>query len=742
MKKIFLLLASFAYVFSANLAFAAGTQSTIVKDNADFNAFPDGVYYQYIINSDQTDEAADTTSDDVTLPGEVSSTFGTPYLYIGSNTVFDGILFDISNAGSSSKVCLSLTCHHYNLEYYNGVTSSWEDLSYTDNTNNFKTTGQNSWDFTAPSAWDSSLNTKITINSKTLYWVRVSADSETSVTSSADAEALALRAYNYELTLKDQLGNAINDLSSSSYYVTGGTSNEIAGQRDLGSGTYQFALDEAQTDSNYSFYLDLDGYVKEYFSTGTVSTIMKSSSESLSFSHKILVKSIIGSSLDPDSVYVTVVSPSAATVVCTISDSSAYCPLTTLQDGASTTVTVAKSGYNTKTVALSGDRSSDTDSQVSTTVKLFPTLTDTDVAYVSISVGSEDGEEFKYLSDSNFTVSGGSDNTMYDFTNNGDGTYLISLASSNSDNSYNIDVESDGYVTETVSSGDLVTDSTTYLDASSMKFAYKVRVKDTSGNYISGATVNVGNSLDVSCEYLSSGYYGCAVPLLDADLGIRVAASTYMIKYEEFSTDRVYATDAQVTTTVELTKKDAGTDCTVPFDDIYGHWGEPYIDELYCRGVVIGRSTTLFVPSDNMTRAEFLKVALLNAGFSVDGSAGENFSDVSAGDWYYEYVSYGVSKGYIEGYDDGTFLPNADINRAEALVILMRIAGVTSYDVTASEIAFSDVSASNWFAYAIVTAYSKGIVEGYDTGAFLPGNHITRAEVAAMAVRTHDAYYE
>ncbi len=743
MKKFLVLLASVTYLLSFNTALAASTQSTIVKDNESHNAFPDGVYFDYVIDNDQTDAAADTTSGDVYLPEEVNSVFGTSYLYVGSNAVFDSILFDISSAGSSSRICATIACKHYNLEYYNGVSSSWESLDYTDNTNNLKTTGQNSWDFTAPSAWDDDSNTKTTINSQTLYWVRLSAYSSTNVSTAANAKALALSSYNYQLTVTDQLGNALTGLLDADHYVTGGTANDISDERDLGSGVYQFGLDEAQSDSNYNFHVDMDGYVEESFATGVVSTVLKSASNSLNFTHKINVQNAIGMAIAPDSVYVDVTSPSVATVVCTISDTHAYCPLTTLQDGSSTTVTVIKSGYLSKTVSLSDDRSSHAESQASTTVKLSLTpTTSSSVGYVSIDVGNENGDAFKYLTQSNFSISGGTDNTIYGFTNNGDGKYVITLESANSDNDYDIAITRDAYVGITISTGSLVTSSTTSLDVSFMEYAYKVRVKDTDGNYLFDAVVNSGDAFGITCEYISSGYYGCANPLAHSDLGVRVYVPTYVIEYDEFSSDRVYSTDAQITLTVELEKKDAGTDCEVPFDDIFGHWAEPYVQELYCRDVVDGRDSDSFVPSDNMTRAEFLKVALLNAGYTVDGDAGEDFSDVSSGDWYYEYVSYGADKGFIEGYSDGTFMPNADINRAEALVILMRIAGVTSYDVSSSDVAFSDVSSTDWFAYAIVTASDKDIVEGYETGGFEPGNNITRAEVSAMAVRTHDAYYE
>ena len=128
-------------------------------------------------------------------------------------------------------------------------------------------------------------------------------------------------------------------------------------------------------------------------------------------------------------------------------------------------------------------------------LSLTPT-TSSSVGYVSIDVGNENGDAFKYLTQSNFSISEGTDNTIYGFTNNGDGKYVITLESANSDNNYDIAITRDAYIGITISTGDLVTSSTTSLDASFMEYAYKVRVKDSDGNYLSDAVVNSGDSFE------------------------------------------------------------------------------------------------------------------------------------------------------------------------------------------------------------------------------------------------------
>lgn len=825
MKKLITLLGFVTYIFSANVASAVTLG--LVQSTAEVNAYPDGVYYDGVLNFTETTDAGDTDVDDVFLPDKGSG--ASDILYIGSNTVFDIIDFSVSTAGDSDKTCFTTPCHHYSLEYYDGVTSDWESLSYTDNTNNFETVGEGTWEFDVPDAWDND-GTKTTVNGQALFWVRLFVASGATITTPADAGEIALRAYNVEVTVETELGTAIESLLEADFTVSGGTSNDLAGFREMGDGVYQLAVDAGLSDSNYNILIGKKGYVDDTISSGVVGTIQKVLSIELLFSHKITtISNSTGSVLTPSTV-------SVGSVSCVISGSTAYCALSSGQDGSSTSiadVTVTKTGYDSTTKDLQDERTSDADAQVTTIVGLTQTAVATDptgfftftvedssgtdltglsqsnftvsggtddtvVAFtnngdgtytfelatenadntysilvtttgydsnsistgsmttdatntgtlaletsstpateadLTITVSNEDGSLLSTLVESDFDVSGASDNTIHDFTDNNDGTYVLSLAIDNSDNSYNIEVSEDGYVTGDTSTGELTGDGSMSV---SLDYGFKLTVEDEDGDTVTGASVKAGDD-DTTCSYLGAGEYGCAIPLSETNYDYKVTLSGYETEYGEFSSDRTSHDDAQRSETVMLTVGES--DCEADFDDIYGHWAEDYITELYCRGVVNGLSNHVFGPSNNATRAEFLKMALLNAGYDVDDASGESFTDVSSGDWFYEYVSFGVDEDIIEGYNDGTFRPNATINRAEALVITMRIAGVDEYDVDNDWDEFDDVSSNAWYAYAVETAADEGIVEGYSNGDFKPGNNITRAEVAAISVRTYDEYY-
>ena len=109
---------------------------------------------------------------------------------------------------------------------------------------------------------------------------------------------------------------------------------------------------------------------------------------------------------------------------------------------------------------------------------------------------------------------------------------------------------------------------------------------------------------------------------------------------------------------------------TVEQDSIY---------RLYALGVLNGYPDGSFGAANNITRAEFAKIACIISGMGnvsdVLKSTPSSFSDVTANQWYTGYINVAASKGFVHGYPNGTFKPNSNITMAEVITILMRIAG-------------------------------------------------------------------
>ena len=104
------------------------------------------------------------------------------------------------------------------------------------------------------------------------------------------------------------------------------------------------------------------------------------------------------------------------------------------------------------------------------------------------------------------------------------------------------------------------------------------------------------------------------------------------------------------------------------------------------------------------------------------------FSDVSAGDWFYDPVCYVYAGGLMTGVSDSEFAPEATTTRAMIVSMLARMENVTS----AADAGFTDVTASDWYATAVNWAAANGIVSGISDDTFAPNDPITREQLAAM----------
>jgi hypothetical protein len=108
------------------------------------------------------------------------------------------------------------------------------------------------------------------------------------------------------------------------------------------------------------------------------------------------------------------------------------------------------------------------------------------------------------------------------------------------------------------------------------------------------------------------------------------------------------------------------------------------------------------------------------------------FSDVTDDHPYADAVRWGMAHGIIQGYDDGTFRPDTNVNRAEFLKILFSGSDATGAEAPPS---FKDVDAESWYALYVSIAEKLGAIEGYSDGTFRPEQPVTAAEALKIAYR-------
>lgn len=151
---------------------------------------------------------------------------------------------------------------------------------------------------------------------------------------------------------------------------------------------------------------------------------------------------------------------------------------------------------------------------------------------------------------------------------------------------------------------------------------------------------------------------------------------------------------------------------------------------------IIGYEDGTVRPGTNITRAEVATIffrLLTDETRESYWSQSSGFTDVASGAWYNNAVSTLTRAGILDGYEDGSFRPNASITRAEFTKIAVSF---FKHAGGASSNPFNDVPDSAWYAEFVKAAAELGLIDGYEDGTFRPNAPITRAEACTIVNRT------
>lgn len=113
------------------------------------------------------------------------------------------------------------------------------------------------------------------------------------------------------------------------------------------------------------------------------------------------------------------------------------------------------------------------------------------------------------------------------------------------------------------------------------------------------------------------------------------------------------------------------------------------------------------------------------------------YRDVPASFWAYNEIMNASQNGIIQGYEDGSFQPNAHISRKHSVLMLQRFFG---WDDLGSYISpFQDVESTLTVSnFSIMSAYRQGVIQGYNEQFFKPNNPLTRGQMALILARSLD----
>ena len=149
---------------------------------------------------------------------------------------------------------------------------------------------------------------------------------------------------------------------------------------------------------------------------------------------------------------------------------------------------------------------------------------------------------------------------------------------------------------------------------------------------------------------------------------------------------------------------------------------------------IIGYVDGTVRPNNLITRAEVTTIffrLLSDESRSEFWSQTNPYSDVSRNLWCNNAISTLTNAGIILGYNDGTFKPDAPITRAQLAAIAVRFSTVI-YD---GDSTFNDVPSSHWASRYIALAEYLGWINGYRDNTFKPDQYITRAEAITLINR-------
>ena len=180
-----------------------------------------------------------------------------------------------------------------------------------------------------------------------------------------------------------------------------------------------------------------------------------------------------------------------------------------------------------------------------------------------------------------------------------------------------------------------------------------------------------------------------------------------------------------------------------PFTDVSEKdWFYGDVMFVYENGLMLGTSKTLFSPHGTATRGMMATILWRMEG-SPAPKGKNSFTDVEAGKWYADAITWTAENGIFAGYGKDKFGPDDPITREQLAAIFYRYAGYKGYDLTVKGNLdkFKDADKITDYAKtAMQWAVGNGLVKGKSSNLLDPQGTATRAEIAAMLHRFIEKY--
>ncbi|MCC5645020.1 DUF1565 domain-containing protein [Nostoc sp. CHAB 5824] len=171
----------------------------------------------------------------------------------------------------------------------------------------------------------------------------------------------------------------------------------------------------------------------------------------------------------------------------------------------------------------------------------------------------------------------------------------------------------------------------------------------------------------------------------------------------------------------------------VAFKDVpANYWAKTYIEALASQNIIAGFPDGSFKPNDPVTRAQFATI-ITKALTPPTKRTAIKFKDVASNFWAYAAIQSAYQSEFVSGYPDGTFKPQQQIPRVQALVALANGLGLTANNQNVLSFYTDAAQIPNYAIAPVAAATARQLVINYPTAKQLnPNRQATRAEVAAF----------
>lgn len=236
--------------------------------------------------------------------------------------------------------------------------------------------------------------------------------------------------------------------------------------------------------------------------------------------------------------------------------------------------------------------------------------------------------------------------------------------------------------------------------------------------------INVPDTYDITVMQPANGDVSVNLPNASAGAAITVTAvpdEGYELAYITVDGERISGTSFTMpdhAVTVSAVFVLKG----LPFTDVSaGAWYFDAVSYVYANGLMEGVSDTAFEPGGGMTRAMVWAILARVDGVSVTGS-----------NWAETARSWAMAEGVSDGEN-----ASAPVSREQLVTMLWRFAGEPAVDFLFTA---KDADAVSGWAYeAMRWAAAEGIIEGDENGTISPADGATRAQCAAILMRYVEA---